>query len=174
MNILEEIRQANKKPKEMALFLTKKFQQQKPTPKEYRTALENASKVEQGVLIETMEFITQENPSFAKPFLGIIIEYIASPIPKAKWEAARIIGNVIKELPTQAEKGIPNLLVNTNDQGTVVRWSAAFALGEIIKHHSKIRPKLMPKIEKIIKKEQNSGVKNVYLKAFKEIEKQSS
>ena len=174
MNILEEIRQANKKAKEMALLLAKKFQQQKPTPKEYSSALESASKVEQGILIETMEFITQENPSFAKPYLDIIIEYIASPVPKVKWEAARIIGNVVKELPATAQKAIPNLLVNTNDQGTVVRWSAAFGLGEIIKHHSKIRSKLMPKIEKIVKKEQNSGVKNVYLKAFKEIEKQSS
>lgn len=64
---------------------------------------------------------------------------------------------------------IDKLLINTKDTGTVVRWSAAFALGEIIRYNVKIRKTLIGKIEIILEKEQNSGVKNVYLKALKVI-----
>jgi hypothetical protein len=65
-------------------------------------------------------------------------------------------------------------LINTKDESTVVRWCAAYALSEIVKNNSKIRGTLIPKIEEIVKNEKNSGVKNVYLKALKAIERKDN
>lgn len=76
-------------------------------------------------------------------------------------------------LPQQTEKALDKLLQNSTDKGTVVRWSTAFALGEIAKHNPNSRKKLLPKIREILKKETNNGVKNVYLKTLKAIEKES-
>lgn len=82
-----------------------------------------------------------------------------------------MIGNVSARYPEKAAGAIDKLLTNAKNKGTVVRWSAAFALSEIVKYNTKIRKTLLGQIESILKKEQNSGVKNVYLKALKAINK---
>ncbi|MEO0091761.1 MAG: hypothetical protein ABIK61_03520 [candidate division WOR-3 bacterium] len=61
---------------------------------------------------------------------------------------------------------------NASDKSTVVRWSVALALTEIAKHNTNGRKQLLPVFEKIIKTEKNNGVKNVYLKTLKTIEKE--
>ncbi len=75
--------------------------------------------------------------------------------------------------PEDAKKAIPFLMKNVHDTGTVVKWSAAYRLTEIAKHHPKTRKEQIPFFEKVIKKETNNSVKNVYIKAMKSIEKQS-
>jgi len=42
---------------------------------------------------------------------------------------------------------------------------------EITKHNPKVQKELILRMKEIIKKENNNGVKNVYLKALKNIEK---
>jgi len=77
--------------------------------------------------------------------------------------------------PEKVAKAIPNLLKNTTDDKintTVIKWCAAFGLAEIAKHNPKTRKQLLPIFEKIIKSEKNNGVKNVYVKALKAIEKE--
>ena len=69
------------------------------------------------------------------------------------------------------EQAVPNLLINTKNESTVVRWCAAYALSEIVKSNFKTRGTLVPRIEEIVKYETNNGVKNVYLKALNRIEK---
>jgi hypothetical protein len=73
------------------------------------------------------------------------------------------------------EKAIPFLLKNTSDDAantTVIKWCAAFALAEIARYNKKARKHLVPVFEKIIKQERNNGVRNVYVKAMKAIEKE--
>ena len=60
-------------------------------------------------------------------------------------------------------------MINTKDKGTVVRWATAFALGEIVKYNKNLQDDFVEKIKDLVSKEQNSGVKNVYLKALKMI-----
>jgi HEAT repeat protein len=84
-----------------------------------------------------------------------------------KWESSRVVANLARRFPQEAAEAIPLLLTNTSDKGTVVRWSAAFALGEIMKHNEKERKSLLARVDSILKKEKNSGVRNVYLKAMK-------
>ena len=77
------------------------------------------------------------------------------------------IGNLAQEFPAEVEKSVPNLLVNTKDESTVVRWCAAFALTEITKSNPAVRKELVSRIKEIVKNEKNSGVKNVYLRALR-------
>jgi hypothetical protein len=55
------------------------------------------------------------------------------------------LGNLAQKYPTEAEKAIPKVLVNTKDKSTVVRWCAAFALTEIAKSNPAIRKEVGPK-----------------------------
>jgi hypothetical protein len=88
-----------------------------------------------------------------------------------KWGVPEAIGNIAMSFPNEVEKAVPNLLVNTNDESTVVRWCAAFALTEIAKNNPKARQELRSRIEEITRNEKNNGVKNVYLKALKSMNK---
>ena len=79
--------------------------------------------------------------------------------------------NIARGSPAKASKAIPKLLLNAKDSGTVIRWSAAVALTEIAKSDSKLRKSLVRRFAEIAKKEKNSGVRNVYLKALKQLAK---
>lgn len=74
--------------------------------------------------------------------------------------------------PDKVEKAIPKLFENLRDKSTVVRWCASYALAKIAKYNSKKQKELVIKFQNLIKTEQNNGVKNVCIKALKEIEKQ--
>jgi len=171
MNILDEIRNWNKKPKELIVFLAEKVKKDKSLVNQIIDCMGKGSDVEKGVCAETMEYVTKDKPELGKDFINTAIEYLNFDAPRVKWECARVIGNAALKYPDRVEKAIDKLFENTKDKGTVVRWSAAFGLAEIAKANEKLAKKLIPQFEKIIKKEQNSGVKNVYLKALKVISK---
>jgi len=118
-----------------------------------------------------MKFVSKDNPEMVAPYIGILIEYINYKAPRVKWGIPESIGNLAQQYPKEVEKAIPKLLLNTKDKSIVVRWCAAFALTEIAKHNPKLQKDLVLKIEVIVKKEANNGVKNIYLKALKKIEK---
>ncbi len=81
-----------------------------------------------------------------------------------RWEACRIIGNVAQKFPDKVKEAIPKLLENTKDKGTVVRWSAAFALTEIAKSNKKVQTRLVSEFKKILERETNKRVRNMELK----------
>jgi HEAT repeat protein len=106
------------------------------------------------------------------PYVGILIEYIDYKANRVKWGCPESLGNIANKFPNKVEKAIPKLLKNLNDKSTVVRWCAAYALTEIAKYNSKKQKELTAKFQNLINTEQNNGVKNLYVKALKEIEKQ--
>jgi hypothetical protein len=48
-----------------------------------------------------------------------------------------------------------------------VRWSAALALGEIIKMKTAINQELIPAIESICEQEEKNSIKKIYIAALK-------
>ena len=84
-----------------------------------------------------------------------------------KWEAARVIGNTAAQFPKKISDAIPHLLQQSNHKGTVVRWSAAFALGEILKLKTKLNATLIPEIELAMEKEEKNSIKKIYLAALR-------
>jgi len=169
MKLLEEIRKSTKKPKDLLVYLSRKVKEDNKLLSDFSECLNNANSVEKGTLMEIVEYVTKDNPEVAIPFLNDITAHLNFDAPRVKWEAARIIANVSQKYPDKTIQAVDNLIINANDKGTVVRWSTAFALGEIAKYNKNKQPLLVSIIEKLVKKEQNNGVKNVYLKALKTI-----
>lgn len=122
--------------------------------------------------IEAIEFATKENPGIAdEDCLKFVTEQLGSKSPRVKWESAKVIGNIAHRFPGALKPAVTNLLVNTEHDGTVVRWSAAFALGEILKLKLPLNKTLVPAIDAIVRREEKNSIRKIYEKALKTIPK---
>jgi len=118
--------------------------------------------------IEAFEFATKVNPAIATlALLKFATETLLEKAPRIKWESAKVIGNIAHLFPGKLDKAIVNLLMNTEHAGTVVRWSAAYALGEIVKVKNKSSKKLIPAIHRIIAREEKNSIRKIYISALK-------
>lgn len=122
--------------------------------------------------IESFEFATRQNPKVAtEPVLDFVIRSLAEKAPRIKWESAKVVGNLAPYFPQKVEEAVDRLLENALHEGTVVRWSAAFALGEILKLKGAINASLIPAAEQICEREEKNSIKKMYQAAFKKIKK---
>lgn len=136
-------------------------------------ALINAAKAakdpDKATCIEAMEFATQTNPRIAtEDCLNFVSTTLAEKAPRVKWESAKVVGNIAPLFPDKLDEAIKNLLLNSEHMGTVVRWSAAYALGEILKLNTKQNEDLIPAIEAICTREEKNSIKKIYLAAIKQ------
>lgn len=172
MESIREILQSGKKPKEIVSISANMILEKPRLFEELIKILKTGSDVEKGTCADIMKHVTAENPGIAEPFIDQIIEYINYKAPRVKWGVPESIGNIAKKSPYKVVKAIPLLLMNTPENkanSTVIRWCAAYALSEIAKASGELS--IIEKIRDISEKETNNGVKNVYLKALKQIEK---
>lgn len=122
--------------------------------------------------IEALEFATKQNPSFAgEEMLDFVTKTLTEKAPRIKWESAKVVGNVAHLFSDNLENAIGHLLENASHEGTVVRWSSAFALGEILKLKTGYNSDLLPKVEVIIEKEEKNSIRKIYLDAIKKMNK---
>jgi hypothetical protein len=120
--------------------------------------------------IEALEFATKQQPAVADAAcFQFVSQSLTAKAPRVKWESAKVIGNTAHLFTTKLDDAIKNLLVNSGHEGTVVRWSAAFALGEILKLKTKHNKNLLPAIEAICNREEKNSIKKIYLAAIKKI-----
>jgi HEAT repeat protein len=118
--------------------------------------------------IEALEHASLANPGIANDeCFSLVVESLGSKAPRVKWESARVIANVAHRFPSRLPEAIPGLLANTEDPGTVVRWSAAFALGAILKLKTSLNPGILPAIEAIVEREEKNSIRKIYLEAIK-------
>ena len=172
METIREILDSKKKPKEIVSISSERILKNPKLFDELMTIFKTGSDVEKGTCADIMKHVTAENPEIAEPFVEELIGYINYKAPRVKWGVPESIGIIAKKSPKKVEKAIPFLLKNTpenKDNSTVIRWCAAYALSEIAKASED--KNLITKIKDISEKETNNGVKNVYLKAIKQIEK---
>jgi hypothetical protein len=175
MNHIEEILQQKIKPKEKQILLVESILSERISMKDFIIYFESASDVEKGTCADVMKHVSVADPSLLLPYIDILVNYINYKAPRVKWGIPEAIGNMAKFYPDRLEKAIPNLLENISDNTintTVIKWCSAFALTEIAKYNSKIRKQLIPIFEKQILNEKNNGVKNLYVKVIKAIEKE--
>lgn len=173
-DLLLEIKSWNGRPKALNELLAARASKDMQMVPRLMDALKGGNDKEKGVCLEVLEAVTRERPEWAADHLPDIMGLINHKAPKVKWESSRVVANLASKYPDRTAGAIPMLLANTTDKGTVVRWSAAFALGEILKSSVKERKALLGKVEKILKTEKNNGVRNVYLKAMKAVNKTGS
>ncbi|MDD5528583.1 MAG: hypothetical protein PHX21_00975 [bacterium] len=177
MEQIKEILESDIKPKEKQTKLVEAVCQKKIPVKEFVAYFVSASDVDKGNCADAMKHISTSNPELLAPHIDTLLEYINYKLPRVKWGVPEAIGNMSKDYPEKTAKAIPYLLKNTTDDNintTVIKWCAAYALSEIAKNNPETRKQLLPIFEKIIKSEKNNGVKNVYVKALKIIEKNKS
>ena len=122
--------------------------------------------------MEAIEAVTNSNPEISNiQYLKFASSYIDSKSNSLKRESARLIGNIAMLYPKDLDKPIKSLLNNANDNGTVVRWSAAYALSRIIILPEYANSKLYNQLVEICEKEEKNSIKNIYLKAFQKLKK---
>jgi HEAT repeat protein len=131
---------------------------------------ETAKDPEKGTCIEALEYASEKEPKIInKKCFEFVIKNLTAKAPRIKWESAKVIGNTAHLFKNELENAIKNLLENTTHEGTVVRWSAAFALGEILKLKTEYNKELLPKIHEICEKEEKNSIRKIYLEAIKKI-----
>lgn len=122
--------------------------------------------------VEALEYATKQNPNLAdETIFSFVTQTLTEKAPRIKWESAKVIGNTAHLFPENLDPAISNLLVNTEHEGTVVRWSAAFALGEILKLKTRHNETLLSALVKISEKEEKNSIKKIYLDAIKKTKK---
>lgn len=125
-----------------------------------------------GTCIEAVEYATKQTPNLAdETVFSFVIQTLTEKAPRIKWESAKVIGNTAHLFPENLDQAIKNLMGNTKHEGTVVRWSAAFALGEILKLKTPHNATLLPALENISEKEEKNSIKKIYLDAIKKTKK---
>ena len=113
--------------------------------------------------IEAIEFATKTEPEIATlACLNFLSQTLAEKAPRIKWESAKVIGNIAHLYPGKLKLAIINFLINTEHEGTVVRWSAAYALSQIIKLKTKQSIDLLPAIEVICLREEKNSIKKIH------------
>lgn len=129
---------------------------------------ETAKDPAKATCIEAVEFASQKNPAIVnKKCFQFVTQSLTAKAPRIKWESAKVIGNTCHLFTNQLDEAIKNLLINTEHEGTVVRWSAAFALGEILKLKTKHNNELIPAFESICNREEKNSIKKIYIAAIK-------
>lgn len=122
--------------------------------------------------IEAIEFATKEYPELAdEECLKFVVASLKDKAPRIKWESARVIMNIAHLFPKELNDAVVNLLENTTHNGTVVRWSAASALSEILSLKTPLNKILLPAIESLIISEEKNSIKKIYLAAIKNVSK---
>jgi hypothetical protein len=173
--LIEGILKATIKPKERQTLLIAAVCRGRVAPEEFIRFFEEASDVEKGSCADALKHISELKPELLKHHFDVMIPYVNYKAPRVKWGIQETIGNLAKKYPVKAATAIPRLLRNTvedQENSTVIRWCAAYALSEIIKHNAEARKGLLPKIRKIAEEEKNNGVKGVYMRAIRSIERQ--
>jgi hypothetical protein len=168
-DIMKTILVSKREPKEKTEDLVEAVIRKNIPIRDFLDHFRSASRTERGTCADAMKHISAQSPDLLAPHIDEIIPCITDPLPRVKWGVQEAIGNLSCRYPEDAARAIPKLLLNTENPGTVVRWCAAYALSEIVKHSTEVRKSLVPKIKEIMKKEENNGVRGVYQKISKYI-----
>ncbi len=174
MSKIEAILQSKAKPKEKQIRLVEAVVSGEVPVPEFLAFFERARDADKGACADAMKHISASEPELLAPYLDVLFGYINHRLPRVKWGVPEAIGNMAKDCPDKAAEAIPYLLKNIADDEvntTVVRWCAAYALGEIARYNPAARDQLLPLFEHLIEHEQNTGVRNVYAKALKACQK---
>lgn len=170
MDIKELLNNKGLKPKEKTEALSKWLLEDAGNITKLLNFAKTAKDSPKATCIEALEFATQHQPQLATlPCLEFVSQTLTEKAPRVKWESAKVIGNIAHLYPKKLDDAINNLLVNTEHAGTVVRWSAAFALGQIIQLQTPQTKNLLPALEAICKREEKNSIKKIYITAFKKL-----
>lgn len=171
MGIVSETLKFEIPPKEKVLLLVKQLKGDGEFLTEITDYFQIATDADKAICLAAVNQITKDDPMFVKNGIDFIIGQLDSRSVQVKLEAGEIIAGAAEAFPDEAAKAIPALTAMADDQGTIIRWSAANGLTEIAKNNPKTRKELTRFFKAAAKKEKQSSVRNVYLEALSAIGK---
>lgn len=134
--------------------------------------MENLDDRQIGIVLEAMEAVTQSTPEVAdEKWLAYATKHLDAVPNSVKREASRVVGNIAHLFPSQLSEAVGLLLENSKDAGTVIRWGSAYALSRIIVIPEHADSSLFDVLTTLADTEEESGVKNQYLKGIKKAQK---
>jgi len=118
--------------------------------------------------MEVLEFVTKIQPANSSElWMDFATESLQEKSPRIKWEAAKVIGNIVHLYPSKTDTALINLLANAKHEGTVVRWSVALALSKILLLKTELNTSLLPTVATICNEENKNSIKKIYESAIK-------
>jgi HEAT repeat protein len=170
MNLTELLKDKDLKAKAKVETISEWLLSGQLTESDWCLATAAAKEADKANCIEAMEFATQKQPDIlSKDGFALVSETLTAKAPRVKWESAKVIGNTARLFTNQLDTALKNLLDNAHHEGTVVRWSAAFALGEIVKLKLPLNTDLIPALEAISAAEEKNSIRKIYQSAFKKV-----
>ena len=167
MNLTELLKDKDLKAKAKVDTISEWLLTGQLTESDWCLATGAAKEADKANCIEAMEFATQKQPEIlSKDGFSLVSETLTAKAPRVKWESAKVIGNTARLFTGQLDTALKNLLDNAHHEGTVVRWSAAFALGEIVKLKLSLNTDLLPALESISAAEEKNSIRKIYQSAF--------
>lgn len=158
------------KPKEKTTIISNWLLSESLSVEELIVFAENKKDAIKATCMEAAEYATKQNPKIATESLFVFAcDSLTEKAPRLKWESAKVIGNIAFLYPENLTKAIENLLDNSSHDGTVVRWSVAYALCEILKLQTKHNIELIKKTMLICEQEEKNGIKKIYNSCFKKL-----
>lgn len=172
MTLVDLFQHKDKKTKEKTETISKWLLDGSLATDELCVFAENSKDSVKATCIEALEYATKINPNIAdENVFSFVSKTLTDTAPRVKWESAKVIGNTAHLFPKNLAIAIKNLLINSGHDGTVVRWSAAFAIGEILKLKTKHQLMLLKEVEKMVHEEEKNSIRTVYLEAMKKMNK---
>ncbi len=138
--------------------------------REFESRLGELNEKQIATVLEAIEEITGKKiKPLGAEYLLFAQRFILSENNSCKREASRIVGNMAADHPDLSDDAVAALLQNAQNDGTVVRWSSAYALSRIIVLERYRGSSLVDTVRGIYEAEEESGVRNQYKKALKRI-----
>ncbi|MFA5374549.1 MAG: hypothetical protein WC455_02175 [Dehalococcoidia bacterium] len=166
MSIISETLKFEMPPKEKVLLLVKQIKDRSEFLTEMADYCRSAADADKAVCLAAVNHIVKDDPKFVQNHLDFIISQLDSKSAQVKLEAGEIVASAAKAFPDQVAKAIPSLMEMAKDQGSIVRWGAAYGLTEIAKNNPKTQKELIRFFKAEAKKEKLSSVRNLYLEAL--------
>lgn len=118
--------------------------------------------------MEAFEYATKQSSSAASlDLLHWAQHHLNAKASRLRWESAKVIGNIAHLYPEELELAVESLLVNTKDDSTVVRWSAAYALTQIFGLPPYANDSFRNQLLSIQQSEEKESIRKMYAKALK-------
>ena len=130
--------------------------------------MHNAKDPIKGSCIEALEYATEKQSDLLdiETFL-YITSCLKSKAPRIKWESAKVLGNTANHFPELIQDTISKLLENAKHEGTVVRWSVAYALKSILENSVEQKQEWKEQITLLMDEEEKNSIKKMYKEALK-------
>ena len=168
MNLNELLKSKDIKPKDKTVMIANAVLDGDLSIKDIIDLTSSFKDPAKATCMEAFEYATNKNPEVANiELFGFAENNLSSKAPRLKWESAKVIGNIAHLYSDSLETAIPSLLENAKDDGTVVRWSAAYALTQIFLLPKYSNDEFRCILQDICESEEKASIKKIYVKVLK-------